>query len=247
MPKQKNLYRNDRWFEFSQRVKLRDNNKCLICHRSPPDVVLQVHHELYIPNKQPWEYALSDCSTLCKGCHAREHGLIEPNSGWFLISIDDLGDLVGTCERENCGNDIRYEHLTYHPQWGYKKLGSTCIEHLTKKDKNLSGKVLACYRNISSFVHSSHWYKGKTKSDKPYIGAKHSHDLIRIYGNEGNYAFQIAIKEKGRKFHHFKDIVRTPRKALDEVKELSYIALKGLTSDDEEEKEMLRNLYRSIK
>lgn len=247
MAKKKNLYTNDMWLEFSQRVQLRDRNKCLKCHRSQPDVVLQVHHELYIPNKQPWEYALSDCTTLCKGCHAREHGLIEPDNSWFLISIDDLGDLTGTCERNGCSKKIRYEHLTYHPEWGYKKVGSTCIEHLTKKDKNLSGKILACYRNISSFVHSSDWYKGKTKMDKPYVGTKHGHDLIRIYGQDGRYAFQIALKEKGRKNHHFKNIVHTPGKVLNEVKELAYITLKGINTQDEEEKSMLRNLYRNIK
>ncbi|MBD9416993.1 hypothetical protein IB234_20705 [Pseudomonas sp. PDM16] len=163
------------------------------------------------------------------------------------MSIDDLGDLIGTCEREGCGNDIRYEHLTYHPEWGYKIVGSTCIEHLTKKDKNLSAKVLTCYRNISSFAHGTSWYQGKTKSDKPYVGAQHGHDLIRIYGQDGGYAFQVALKEKGRKFHHFKDIVRASGKTLDEVKELAYITLKGLTTEDEEEKSMLRNLYRSIK
>lgn len=247
MGKQKNLYINDRWFEFAHRVQMRDGGKCLKCHRTPPDVILQVHHEIYIPNKLPWEYALSDCTTLCKGCHAREHGHVEPSSGWFLMSIDDLGGLVGTCEREGCGNEIRYEHLTYHPDWGYKKVGSTCIEHLTKKDKNLSGKVLACYRNISKFVHGSDWYKGKTKSDKPYVGAKHGHDLIRIYGEDSRYAFQIALKEKGRRYHHYKDIVRASGKTLEEVKELAYITLKGLTTEDENEKSMLRNLYRSIR
>ena len=247
MANQKNLYTNDMWFQFSRRVQSKDRNRCLKCYRSAPDVVLQVHHELYIPNKRPWEYALSDCTTLCKGCHAREHGLIEPSNGRYLMSIDDLGGLIGICEREDCGKEIRYEHLTYHPEWGYKKVGSTCIEHLTQKDKKLSNKVLACYRNISSFVHGSDWYKGKTKSDKPYVGTKHGHDLIRIYGPNGRYAFQIALKEKGRKSHHFKDVVRTPGKALDEVKELAYITLKGVNSENKEEKSMLRNLYRSVK
>lgn len=244
---QRSLYINERWFEFSRRVKLRDGNRCLKCHRSSPHVVLQVHHELYIPNKQPWEYAISDCTTLCKGCHARQHGLLEPNSGWFLISIDDLGGLTGACEREGCGAGIRYEHLTYHPEWGYKKVGSTCIEHLTKKDKNLSAKALACYKNISSFVHGSHWYKGETKSNKNYVGAKHGHDLIRVYGKDGSYAFQVILKEKGKKFYHYQDILHLPGKTLDEVKELAYITLKGLTTEDNEEKSMLRGLYRSIK
>ncbi|MBC3766177.1 hypothetical protein [Neptunicella marina] len=163
------------------------------------------------------------------------------------MSIDDLGGLDGTCEREGCGKEIRYEHLTYHPDWGYKKVGSTCIEHLTQKDKKLSGKVLACYRNISNFVHSSDWYQGKTQKGKSYIGATHSYDLIRIYGEERRYAFQVALKEKGRNYYHYKDIVRVPGKTLEEVKELAYIALKGVTTKDIEEKAMLRNLYKSIR
>lgn len=246
MAKQKNLYTNNSWFDFSRRVQLRDGNKCLKCHRSPPDVVLQVHHELYVPNKDPWEYALSDCTTLCKGCHAREHGLIEPDSGWSLISIDDLGGRFGICERKGCGNGIRYEHITYHPQWGYKKVGSTCIEHLTQNDKNLSAKALACYRNISSFVHDSNWVEGTTKSGMPYLGAQHNHDIIRIYGQYNGYAFQVALKQKGKNYYQFQKVVRTPKKTLDEVKELAYIALKGLAAMDEEEKSMLRNLYKRI-
>ena len=246
MAKQKNLYTNDKWFHFSQRVKVRDGNKCLKCDRSSSEVVLQVHHEIYNPNKKPWEYALSDCTTLCRGSHAREHGHIEPNAGWFLLSIDDLGGLYGTCERENCGNEIRYEHLTYHPEWGYKNVGSTCIEHLTKKDKALSSKVLACYRNISSFVHKSHWHSGTTKSGKAYIGTVHAHDLIRIYGTERRYAFQIILKEKGRRYYHYKDVVAIPQKSIDEAKELAYIMLKGVTSANEGEREMLRKLYKSI-
>lgn len=246
MVKQKNLYRNEKWFEFSGKVQARDGKVCLNCHRSPPEVILQVHHVIYIPNRLPWEYALSDCITLCKGCHAREHGHIEPNSGWFLMSIDDLGDLTGICEREKCGNYIRYEHLTYHPDWGYKKVGSTCIEHLTRKDKEFSKKILSSYRNISKFIHGTDWYTGQTKKGKTYIGATHGYDYIRIYGEDSRHAYQIAVKEKGRKYHHYQDIVRIPGKSLLEAKELAYIALKGLTTENEKEKSQLRSLYKSI-
>lgn len=243
----KKLYANNEWIQFSRRVQKRDGEKCLKCHRSSPNVILQTHHKIYIPNKQPWEYALSDCITLCKGCHAREHGHIEPNSGWFLISIDDLGDLIGICERRGCGNEIRYEHLTYHPNWGYRKVGSTCIEHLTQKDKNRSSIALALYKNISKFVHGSEWNSGTTKKGKSFISTKHRHNLIRIYGENPEYAFQILLKEKGRKFYHYKDIVNLSGKSLEEVKELSYIALKGTTSEDNKEKAMLRELYKNIR
>ncbi len=217
------------------------------CGRSPSETVLQVHHQLYVANKKPWEYATSDCITLCRGCHAREHGIIEPNRGWFLLSIVDLGGLDGTCERENCGNGIRYEHYTYHPQWGYKTLGSTCIEHLTQKDRALSGKLLACYCGISKFVHGSKWFEGRTKKQKSYIAAKHGHDYVRIYGTGKKYTFQVLLKVKGMKRYEFGELIRIPGKNLLEAKELAFITLKGMRSNDPQEKEMLRCVYRSAR
>lgn len=243
MKSQRKLWRNEEWFNFSETVKRRDSYKCLQCERSSHEVTLQVHHERYVPNKPPWEYAASDCRTLCKGCHAREHGLIEPDRGWSLISIDDLGTTSGACERSGCGSSIRYEHLTYHPSWGYKIVGSTCIEHLTQEDKLLSGVVLKLYKTISDFVHSSDWSIGFTKNSNKYISTKHNHHLIRIYGKSNYYSFQLAIKVKGEKWHMYKDIVNLKGKSFEEVKELAYIALKGTTTNDREEKQHLRKLY----
>lgn len=82
MKKPRKLYINEKWYEFSGKVKQRDEYKCLQCGRREPEVILQVHHEIYVKGKAPWEYPLSDCRTLCKGCHAREHKLIEPDKGW---------------------------------------------------------------------------------------------------------------------------------------------------------------------
>jgi len=70
-------WRLKEWQDFSDKVKKRDNFKCLQCSRDATEVVLQVHHEIYREDKLPWEYALSDCRTLCKGCHAKEHKLVE--------------------------------------------------------------------------------------------------------------------------------------------------------------------------
>ncbi|PWQ94266.1 HNH endonuclease [Leucothrix pacifica] len=114
------LYSAKEWHRFSENIKKRDKGICLKCNRGSPDVVLQVHHEVYKEGRKPWEYNSSDCITLCSGCHAREHGLIEPTKGWSLLSINDLGGLDGHCEKKGCGNAIRYEYLTYHPKWGYQ-------------------------------------------------------------------------------------------------------------------------------
>jgi len=241
-------YRNKKWFEFSKKVKKRDGNKCLKCGRKEPDVVLQTHHKSYKPNFEPWDYPLSDCITLCKGCHSREHGLIEPNCGWTLISIGDLGSLDGICERNGCGTEIRYEHLTYHPKWGYKTVGSTCIEYLTRQDQFLSHEVLKIFKKISTFVNKSVWEKDKTKKGNQYIFTTHSHSQIRIYGKKNYYSFQILLKIKGMKWYDFKDIIKVKKdKNLEQVKELGFIVLKGLLTEKEDEKKILRNIYLKIR
>lgn len=178
------LYYRQEWYDFSSKVKRRDNFQCVHCKRGEPEAILQVHHNLYVPKLSPWEYPLSDCITLCKGCHARVHKLIEPNKGWTLILINDLGDLSGYCELKGCGAEIRYEHLIYHPDWGYKTVGSSCVEHLTEEDKELSADTIKMYKKISQFVRSSSWTNGYTKRGKFYIQTKYKHHLLRIYGKK---------------------------------------------------------------
>ncbi|MEJ1381357.1 MAG: hypothetical protein RPT95_10385 [Candidatus Sedimenticola sp. (ex Thyasira tokunagai)] len=243
----KTIYINEDWGAFSKRVKRRDGYQCLQCKRGTTEVTLQVHHEIYVAGKAPWEYALSDCLTLCKGCHAKEHGLIEPDRGWTLLSIDDLGALDGTCERKGCGAGIRYAHLTYHPKWGYMVVGSTCIEHLTQEDRLLSSNVIHLYKNISHFVHASEWDQGFTKKGKRFIASTYKHHEIRIYGEEIAHSFQLALKEKGIRWHNFGEIIQANGKSTLVVKELAYTALRGTLSDSEEEKYLLRNLYRELK
>mgnify|MGYP003575086265 CR=1 FL=1 len=142
MKEKRRAYFNQKWFEFSEFVQFRDNYQCLKCGKRKGEIILQTHHKSYKIGFEPWEYPLSDCISLCKGCHAKEHGLIEPSDGWTLISIDDLGGLYGTCEKRGCNNEIRYEHVIYHPKYGYMSVGSTCVEYLTQDEQYLSGEVI---------------------------------------------------------------------------------------------------------
>jgi len=245
--KSKNFYLSKKWIEFTLKVKQRDQFKCCQCGRGEEEVILQVHHQNYIEGKLPWEYLLSDCITLCKGCHARTHSLIEPSQGWTLISIDDLEELEGTCERQNCGNKIRYEHLIYHPAYGYKIVGSTCVEYLIEEDQILSNEYIQLYKQISQGFHKIKWFVGYTKKRSRFIYGKYNHHVIRIYGSSMKYSFQLVLKEKGVNWHQFKDIIKLPYKDLDAVKELAFIVLKGTLSKNEDEKSILRNIYRRLK
>lgn len=240
------LYYSLEWFDFSKKVKKRDNFQCVHCKRTEREVTLQVHHIRYVSELSPWEYPLSDCITLCKGCHAREHKLIEPSKGWTLFLINDLGDCSGHCELKGCGAGIRFEHLIYHPDWGYKIVGSSCVENLTQEDKELSAETLEMYRKISQFVHSSIWTNGYTRTGKFYIQTKYKHHLLRIYGKKNRFAFQVALKVKGERWFDFQDFVLTKNKTLYQVKEMAFITLNGKLTINHGEKRMLGHLYKSI-
>lgn len=163
------LLRNQKWFEFADKVKRRDGFSCVKCGRGGDGVILQVHHDNYVEGRMPWEYPISSCHTLCSGCHAREHGIIQPNSGWTLIEINDTDGLNSQCERQGCGQEIRYEHVAYHPAWGRMIAGSECINHLTAEDKTVCEDSLRIYKQAASFVDAHSLHKSHTKNGKPYL------------------------------------------------------------------------------
>lgn len=96
--------------------------------------------------KKPWEYDIEDLEVLCKGCHAREHDILEPSHDWTLIEVAHNGRSGYRCERQksinkSCNVKIVFEHLVYHPKVGYRIVGSTCIDHLTESDQKISKDV----------------------------------------------------------------------------------------------------------
>ena len=127
-----NLYRHADWLRFRSEVIKLHGGCCARCLRSSDAdaVVLQVHHIAYLPGRKPWEYGHTECEALCKGCHAVEHGLIMPQSGWQLLGSDDLGDLVGNCEL--CSTELRYVYAIYHDAWGAMAVGIDCCDRLTE-------------------------------------------------------------------------------------------------------------------
>lgn len=125
-----NLYTHAEWVRFREEIIKLDDGRCVRCGRSRTDgVVLQVHHKSYAPGRRPWEYAYTECETLCKGCHAQEHGIIMPLSDWELVGSDDLGALIGNCEL--CGTELQYIYAVIHPKWGSLAVGTYCCDRLT--------------------------------------------------------------------------------------------------------------------
>lgn len=149
-------YNKSEWEVFRDEVIELDGGACRECNRSRKDgVVLQVHHKSYINGKAPWEYPYDMCETLCKGCHAAEHGIILPKKGWAYAGSHDLDDLCGTCEL--CGSAIRYVFYVTHPKWLTLEVGTVCCDNLTET-KTASALRRKEDRKLS-FLSSPRWKK----------------------------------------------------------------------------------------
>lgn len=200
-------YRTRQWQEYRAEVIELDGNKCTHCGRSSADgAVLQVHHKEYIPGRMPWEYPYDYCETVCKGCHAEEHGIIMPMSGWSLFAEEDLGDLSGTCE--HCDTDIRYEFYISHPSWHPLVVGTICCDKLTGT-KDASNKVDYAERR-KRFIKSPRWkyqyfhgrgiYRLRQKGFDVCIEHVKGKYIIVINRNAGKMLFDNLNQAKGRAF-----------------------------------------------
>lgn len=157
-PQMANLYSHAEWLQFREDGIKLDGGRCVRCLRSRADgVVLQLHHKAYKSGRLPWQYGHDECETLCKGCHAEEHGHIMPRSDWELIATDDLGDLCGNCEY--CDTELRYTFLIHHPNWGFMSVGTKCCDRFTDTAEASEHHAEFVRRNArrKKFVSSSRW------------------------------------------------------------------------------------------
>ena len=152
------LYRQREWKAYcAEQIKLH-GGVCAHCLRAAPEVVLQVHHRQYVKGRLPWEYPYDECDVLCRGCHAKEHGIIMPSNDWEFIGEDNLGALEGECEY--CGKELRYTHMVTHPNWGTMIVGEQCCDKLTETTIGSEAHVdfLNYVKRRKTFINSPKWF-----------------------------------------------------------------------------------------
>lgn len=197
-----NFYQHSKWVNFREEVIRLDGGRCTECGRGRSDgVVLQVHHKHYVKGRKPWEYHHDECETLCKGCHAQEHGIIMPQSGWELVASDDLEDLVGSCEA--CNTDIRYTYLIQHEKWPAMEVGTVCCDRLTGTSiaSDHLKSLIAGNAKIKRFVSSRRW------REDPLVGwcIKQSGFSVCIAQNEGKFRISINGISGNKQFESLVD------------------------------------------
>jgi hypothetical protein len=190
-------YRKAAWNTFREEVIEFDGGCCSQCGRGREDgVVLQVHHKRYIKGRMPWEYALNDCVTLCKGCHARHHGILGvihprdmgmPSSGWEHTDTHDLEELVGSCEL--CGTAIRYVFTIEHEDWHPMDVGTICCDHLTGTTfaSEYMDEVKKQDRRLKTFLNSKRW----KRTDGGVLQIKTLNSIVDIALFDGGYRIKV--------------------------------------------------------
>lgn len=210
-------YTKSQWLKRRQEIFAHDSWRCVVCGRTYEETELQVHHSEYLPNRPIWDYPDELLITLCKGCHAREHGLIMPQSGWEYVGYNDLGELSGECEC--CGAQLRYEHWISHPSWGHLTVGEGCANRLTgseeasqyEKDRRKRADKLLRY------INSPRWRNKKNGYFIELDGYS-----VQIWDNEKYFRLVICFKH-----HRTGEVKRLDKskkkyKSLDEAKIRAY-------------------------
>lgn len=189
-----------------------DGAACIRCGRKASDgAVLQVHHKKYMSGLKLWEYDYEMCETLCKGCHAAEHGLIPPRVGWEYLGSDDLGDLCGNCDL--CGTDIRYVFFIRHDQWESMSVGEMCCNDLTQTAlaSNEIESQQRFERRRTTFIHSTRWqqYSGheyiKQKGHEIMVMSRNDGYLLHVDNHLGKTVFLEAEDAKEHIFNALED------------------------------------------
>lgn len=185
-------YRNTAWHEFRENAFTKLGYSCHRCFRGDDEVILQVHHKIYIDGRKPWEYNLSDCEVLCRGCHAREHGHIRPDYNWNLSYSNDLGSLIGRCEL--CSSSLRFEFHVFHNDWSEPMVvGTVCCDYLT------GTKEATEYRKQQQAFQSylNKWSDLDNEESLYQANKRLTFKIINI----GEKAFKVEVLKLGKKVH----------------------------------------------
>lgn len=183
-----------------------------------------MHHKHYIFGRKPWEYSHDMCEAICSGCHAEEHGVIRPSSGWTLDGYDDLGDRSGNCEA--CGTELRYVFMVSHPNWNAMEVGTDCCDRMigTAEASEFSAERMRLNNRRKRFVSSVRWRT--LTGDREMI---HIDRLsILVYGIDGQFAIKVNGRSGKKRFPAIVDAKGAVFDLLETKQIQRYASKKGL-------------------
>lgn len=88
--------RDPRWQKKRLEVLNRDNWTCQDC--SSTEKTLHVHHKVYFPNTEPWEYDPMHLITLCHECHELESQTLDRAIAVMAETMKGVGFMAADFE-----------------------------------------------------------------------------------------------------------------------------------------------------
>ena len=238
------LHQNSQWYNFYNILKTEKGNKCKKCNKEKNNLLLDFNH--YKSNKSPWEQEKDSAFFICKNCFQNNTNIPEPEMGWYLLEIRDLGGLSGMCEKHACKQKIRYEYQIYHPEYGYLAVGSTCVDYLTGKEKKLCIDIKKEYTHTKQLVNK---YKPIYKINKKglkFLEYKYKNTIIRIYKKDNNNFISRITKIKNKKPLWDETLTSTKFNSGKKALEFSVYKVKQIKSKNEEHKAIFDKLINII-
>lgn len=146
----KRIYNSIKFIEIKERAYNLSDKTCVCCKKYTnfEDMLLQVKKDNITDSSKSIEnYKYDDLEFYCQKCYKADLNTNDPQSGWSLLHVVDNMEVSYHCERikdnnVRCNTPIRYEHNIFHPEIGYRIVGSTCITHLTEEDQAISRDVI---------------------------------------------------------------------------------------------------------
>ena len=98
------LHQNQKWYNFINTIKNKKDNICSCCKKKKELMLLDFNH--YKIEKDPWEQEEKSAFLVCNSCFKNNENIEEPDIGWYLLDIRDLGGLSGICKKKSCKQKI---------------------------------------------------------------------------------------------------------------------------------------------
>lgn len=116
--------RDPRWQKKRLLILERDRWQCQSCGNEQK--TLNVHHKIYLPNKDPWDYSNSQLITLCEACHDTETKNRKEIDILFIQAVrthllgEEISILTGLFNSLEQNNNYDPETLTGSIIWALK-------------------------------------------------------------------------------------------------------------------------------
>lgn len=135
--------KDPRWQKKRLEILQRDEWACQKCFDSESTLV--VHHRLYFPNAEPWDYPDDLLITLCENCHEEEtinlHNVC--NSLLEVLQKKFLSEDISEIAIGSHGLELQHSHEIVASVWGWalsepdiqRELIKSYWEHLKKINK----------------------------------------------------------------------------------------------------------------